>query len=207
MAASAPPHVVEMTNAIVSFVGRNDVSAYLVMMTARLVELCRVLKPTGCIYLHCDPTASHYLKVVMDAVFGKENFRTEIIWKRSSAHSDTRQGRKQHGRIHDTILFYTKSDDWSWNPQYTPYDESYVEDFYRYRESGSGRKYRVDNLTAAKPGGDTSYTWHVKRREGQNRSWEADLDEEYKAPQQGWEYKAVPPHKGRCWAYSQSNMR
>ena len=71
------------------------------MMAPRLVELRRVLKPTGSIYLHCDPTASHYLKILMDAVFGPVNFRTEIVWKRSSAHSDAKQGRKQHGRIHE----------------------------------------------------------------------------------------------------------
>ena len=70
--------------AIVRFVGRNDMTAYLVMMTVRLVELHRVLKPTGSIYLHCDPTASHYLKVVMDAIFGTGNFRNEIVWKRGS---------------------------------------------------------------------------------------------------------------------------
>ena len=81
--------------------------AYLVMMAPRLVELRRVLKPTGSIYLHCDPTASHYLKLLMDTVFGPEQFRTEITWKRTSAHSDTRQGRQQHGRVHDLILFYS----------------------------------------------------------------------------------------------------
>ena len=78
------------------FIGRNDMMAYLVMMTPRLVELRRVLKPTGSIYLHCDPTASHYLKLLMDAVFGARNFRTEITWKRTSAHiAITRQGRQQ----------------------------------------------------------------------------------------------------------------
>lgn len=133
------------------FLGDNDMLAYLSMMAPRLVELRRVLKATGSIYLHCDPTASHYLKLLMDAVFGAENFRTEIIWKRSSAHSDTKQGRKQHGRIHDVLLFYTRSDHWTWNPVYTSYDERYVEDFYKYVEEGTGRMYRLDNLTG--PGG------------------------------------------------------
>ena len=89
-----------MVAALRQFVGSNAMTAYLVMMAPRLVELHRVLKPTGSIYLHCDPTAGHYLKLLMDAVFGKENFRTQIVWKRTSAHSDTRQGRKQHGRPH-----------------------------------------------------------------------------------------------------------
>ena len=110
-----------------------------------------MLKPTGSIYLHCDPTASHYLKMLMDAVFGKEHFRTEISWKRTSAHSDTKQGRRQHGRIHDILLFYTKSDEWQWNPVYMPYDASYVESFYKFVEPETGRRYRLDNLTG--PGG------------------------------------------------------
>ncbi len=131
--------------------GDNDMMAYLAMMAPRLVELSRVLKPTGSIYLHCDPTASHYLKLLMDAVFGPRSFRTEIVWKRSSAHSDAKQGRRQHGRIHDIILFYTKTDDWQWNPQYTPYSQEYLDQCYKYVEEGTGRRYRLDNLTG--PGG------------------------------------------------------
>lgn len=129
----------------------NDMLAYLAMMAPRLKELGRVLKPTGSIYLHCDPTASHYLKILMDAVFGPSNFRTEISWKRSTAHSDTKQGRQQHGRLHDILLFYTKSNEWTWNPIYTPYDDQYVKSKYRHVESGTGRRYRLDNLTG--PGG------------------------------------------------------
>ncbi|PLS87657.1 MAG: site-specific DNA-methyltransferase, partial [Actinobacteria bacterium] len=123
------------------------VMAYLVMMSARLVELHRVLRPTGSLYLHCDPTSSHYLKIVMDAIFGPTKFRTEIIWKRSSAHSDTKQGRRLHGHIHDTILFYTKGDDWTWNPLYTPHDPEYVARFYKHIEPETGRRYMLDNIT------------------------------------------------------------
>lgn len=130
---------------------RGGMLAYLVMMAPRLAELRRVLKPTGSIYLHCDPTASHYLKVVMDAIFGPQCFRTEIVWKRSSAHSDVKQGRKQHGRIHDVILFYTRGEHWTWNPQYMPYDPGYTDDFYSHVEPETGRRYRLDNL--AGPGG------------------------------------------------------
>lgn len=202
---TAQPAVAEMISALRQFIGTNQMMAYLVMMAARLVELHRVLKPTGSLYLHCDQTASHYLKIVLDTVFGPDKFRTEIIWKRSSAHSDTKQGRKQHGRIHDTILFYTKGDEWIWNPIYTSYDATYTENFYRYIDKASGRRFRVGDLTAAKPGGDTSYEWRIKRPiEGE--TWEADLDNEYKTPKQGWEYKGVPPYKGRYWAYSYSNM-
>ena len=116
-------------------------------MAVRLLAMRRVLAPTGSIYLHCDDTASHYLKMVMDAIFGQQNYRTEIVWKRTFAHSDTKQGRKQHGRIHDTLLFYTKGDSWTWNPAYTAHDKEYVEKFYKYIEPGTGRRYTLDNLT------------------------------------------------------------
>ena len=143
--------VSEAMQAFRKLLGTNDMLAYMSMMAPRLVELRRVLKPTGSLYLHCDPTASHFLKLLMDAVFGSANFRTEIIWKRTSAHSDTKQGRKQHGRIHDVLLFYTKTDDWNWNPVYTEYDREYVENFYRFVEPETGRKYRKGDLTG--PGG------------------------------------------------------
>jgi DNA modification methylase len=134
-----------------TFLHGSDMMAYLAMMAPRLVELHRVLKETGSIYLHCDPTASHYLKILMDAVFGPQNFRTEIIWKRSSAHNDAKQGRKQHGRIHDVLIFYTKGIDWQWNSVFTKYNEKYISEFYKYVEEDSGRRYRLDNLTG--PGG------------------------------------------------------
>jgi adenine specific DNA methylase Mod len=133
--------------ALRDLVGTNQVMAYLVMMAARLVELHGVLKPTGSLYLHCDPTSSHYLKLVMDAIFGPTKFRTEVIWKRSTAHSDTKQGRRQHGRVHDVILFYTKGDKWAWNPVYTPYDEEYVESNYKHVEPATGRRYQLDNIS------------------------------------------------------------
>ena len=149
-----------------ALLGDSDMMAYLAMMAPRLVELRRVLKSTGSIHLHCDPTASHYLKILIDAVFGPTNFRSEIIWKRSSAHSDAKQGRKIHGHIHDVILFYTKTDEWKWNGLYTPYEDSYIGRDYRLIEEGTGRHFRRGDLTAAKPGGDTEYDWHVKKRAG-----------------------------------------
>ena len=142
--------VAEAMQAFRKLLGTNDMLAYMSMMAPRLVELRRVLKPTGGLYLHCDPTASHFLKLLMDAVFGSANFRTEIIWKRTSAHSDTRQGRQQHGRIHDVLLFYTKTGDWNWNPVYTEYDREYIENFYRFVEP-DGRRYGLWDLTG--PGG------------------------------------------------------
>src|SRR5215218_6352755 len=118
--------VSKAVSALQDLIGKNQVMAYLVMMAARLVELHRVLKPTGSLYLHCDPTASHYLKIVLDTIFGPENFRNEIIWKRSSAHSDVTQGARHFGRITDTILFYAKGPNNTWNPQYAPYDQEYI---------------------------------------------------------------------------------
>jgi DNA modification methylase len=102
-------------------------------------------------YLHCDPTASHYLKLVIDAVFGKKNMGAELIWKRTSAHSDSKQGRMSYGRIHDTIFYYSKSDKITWNQSYTEYDETYISNFYKYIEEGTGRRYRLGDLTG--PGG------------------------------------------------------
>ena len=132
------------------FLGRSDLMAYLAMMAVRLVELRRVLKPNGSIYLHCDPTAGHYLKVVMDAVFRGEGFVNHITWKRSHAHSDGKQGSKHYGRNSDSILFYARSSNRVFNPQYSPYSEEYVERDYR-RVDGDGRKYRLDNIQG--PGG------------------------------------------------------
>lgn len=142
----------EMLRAMRGFLKENDMMAYLTMLAIRLIELNRVLKPTGSLYLHCDPTASHYLKLLLDAVFGVRTFRTEIVWKRSSAHSDTKQGRRQHGRVHDLIFFYSKSEDWTWNPVYTAYDPEYVEQFYKYVEPETGRHYTLGDLTG--PGGE-----------------------------------------------------
>ena len=191
--------------ALRQILGTNDMLAYLSMMAPRLLELRRVLKPTGSLYLHCDPTASHCLKLLLDSIFGPTRFRTEIIWKRTSAHSDTKQGRQQHGRIHDVLLFYTKTDAWNWNPVYTEYDQEYIDDFYRFVDPETGRRYRMGDLTAAKPGGDTSYEWRVKRPEG--KKWLADLTDEWTSPIPGWEYKGVPPYRGRYWAYSKEKMR
>jgi adenine specific DNA methylase Mod len=90
-----------LLKAIVDALGRNDVTAYLSMMAVRLIELRRVLKPTGTIWLHCDPTAGHYLKVLMDSIFDPRRFINQISWKRSTAHSDSAQGSRHFGRVTD----------------------------------------------------------------------------------------------------------
>ncbi|MBI2166186.1 MAG: restriction endonuclease [Chloroflexi bacterium] len=127
---------------------RNAMTAYLVMMAVRLVELRRVLKPTGSLYLHCDPTASHYLKVVLDSIFGKENFRNEIAWQRTGAHNDA----KRYGAVSDRLLFYSKSNKWTWNPQYTEYTPEYIKERYHYVEESSGRLFWPNQMTGAGQG-------------------------------------------------------
>jgi site-specific DNA-methyltransferase (adenine-specific) len=139
----APVHVGRMIGAMREFVGTNQMMAYLVMMAARLVELHRVLKPTGSLYLHCDPTASHYLKMILDTIFGPQNFQNEIIWKRTSAKG---LAFTRFASNHDVIFRYSKSNKWVWNPQYAPHDPEYLENFYRYIEPDTGRRYRLDNL-------------------------------------------------------------
>jgi DNA modification methylase len=185
--------------------GQSNMMAYLAMMAPRLVELHRVLKQTGSFYLHCDPTASHYLKILLDAIFGVKNYINEITWKRSSAHSDTKQGMHRCGKIRDVIFFYSKSDDYIWNPLYTPYSKDYLESEYRHKDQNE-RYYKETDLTAAKPGGDTNYDWPVKREKSKKTHWQADLVEEYKDPKPGWEYSLVRPYTGRFWAYSKANL-
>src|SRR6516162_9409799 len=117
--ASPATQAAELLRAMRSFLSENDMMAYLAMMAVRLIELHRVLKPTGSLYLHCDPTASHYLKILLDGVFGKENFRNEISWERHEGHSDA----KRFGSTHDIILYYQKSKDATFNKVHTPYSE------------------------------------------------------------------------------------
>ena len=171
-----PSTVSTIVAALRAGIGENQMMAYLVEMAVRLVELHRVLKPTGSLYLHCDPTASHYLRVLLDAIFGAERFVNEVVWKRSSAHSDVVQGARHYGRIHDTLLFYTKSDDRTWTTSYEPYDPQYIESVYRSVDK-DGRRYQTQPLHAAKPGGDTLYEW-----------------------------KGALPPPGRYWAFSRDNM-
>jgi DNA modification methylase len=138
------PNLKNMIVFLHEYLGQNDMMAYLVMMTIRLRELHKKLKPTGSIYLHCDPTSSHYLKIVMDAIFGVKSFKNEIVWKRTHAHS----GAKRLGPIHDIILFYTKSDNYVWNPQHLLYSEKYIHDFFHFKDP-DGKEYRLTILTGS----------------------------------------------------------
>lgn len=137
----------ELLRALRGFLKENDVMAYVAMMAVRLLELHRVLKPTGSLYLHCDPTASHYLKLVMDAIFGVANFRNELVWKRTSGH----KGVSQFGRVHDILFFYTKTEESSWNPPAAPQDELNVRGHDIMRD-GRGRSFRVSDFSGAGQG-------------------------------------------------------
>lgn len=145
--AVAPAPLVELLRGLESFLRHSEMFAYLVQMAVRLVQLHRVLKKTGTLYLHCDPTASHHLRMVLDAIFGPHQFVNEIIWKRQSAHSDIGQGAKHLGRLHDVIFLYAKGLLRRWNMQYQPYSEEYIRKFYRYVDEDTGRRYCLDNLT------------------------------------------------------------
>jgi site-specific DNA-methyltransferase (adenine-specific) len=156
----------ELLRAMRTFLGENDMMAYLAMMAVRLLELHRVLKPTGSLYLHCDPTASHYLKLLLDAVFSPANFQNEIIWKRTGSHG----GSKRWGPIHDTIFFYTKSHLYLWNRSFQEYEQTYLDDFYRF-EDDRGR-YRLVTLTGAGTrNGDSGAPWRGINPTESGRHW------------------------------------
>lgn len=139
--------VSDVMQAFRKFLGTNDMLAYLTMMAPRLVELHRALKPTGSIYLHCDPTASHYLKLLMDAVFRPENFRNEVIWERTTG----RKSGNQFGRVHDVIVFYSKGSSTTWNPPATPQSNDNVRGHDLLKDK-SGEVYRLSDLTGAGQG-------------------------------------------------------
>ena len=134
-----------------TFLGNSDMMAYIAMMAPRLIELHRVLKVTGSIYLHCDPTASHYLKILLDGIFGPSNFVNEIVWKRSDAKGDAGQGARHLGRVNDVLLLYAKqSGVQTFHPQFLPMEDDYVKRWYRYADT-DGRRYKLDNMLG--PGG------------------------------------------------------
>lgn len=140
--------------------------AYLIYMVQRLLHMKSILRPTGSIYLHCDPTASHYIKVMMDGIFGHQNFQNEIVWKRTGSHG----GSKRWGPVHDTILFYTASDKYTWNRVFQEYDESYLDKFYRFNDARG--RYRLVTLTGAGTRtGDSGKPWRDVDPTTSGRHW------------------------------------
>lgn len=148
--------VSEMIQSLRRFLKESDMMAYLVMMANRLVELRRVLKRTGSLYLHCDPTASHYLKIVLDAIFEPQNFRNEIVWKRQSAHSDAKF---KFPDVADIILFYSKSNAIDFKPQFAGYNQSYVDKFYRFDDKDGRGLYQIADMASPNPRPHMMYEW------------------------------------------------
>jgi len=186
---SGPPPVRRMLTALFETIGPNDLMAYLVMMTPRLVELRRVLRPTGTIWLHCDPTASHYLKVLLDTIFGKEHFLSEVIWKRTSAHSSA----KRPGPVHDVLLVYTKTAQYTWNPQYQPYDPDYIATFFDQVDPDGRRWKRADLTGAGVRHGATGQPWRGINVTAKGRHWAippSELDKLDAAGRVHWPQKA-----------------
>ncbi|MGE0085487.1 MAG: DNA methyltransferase [Desulfococcaceae bacterium] len=178
---NAPEQVIRMISSLREFIGSNRMMAYLVMMTARLIELHRVLKPAGSLYLHCDPTASHYLKIVLDTVFGIENFRNEITWKRRKGTFSTVHESNKFGVCTDIILFYVKSNNAQFHPQYSfedPTYKDYIEKSFKHIDE-NGRRYQSDNL--ANPGVRPNLIYDYKG---------------YKPPKGGW---AISKEKMEQW--------
>jgi DNA modification methylase len=181
--------VAEVVRALRSVLGENDMMAYLTMMAIRLLELHRVLKPTGSLYLHCDPTASHYLKIVLDQVFGAEHFRNEIIWLRTApkGHAFSR-----FPSTHDVILAYGKNDATVWNTPFIGLRDEYMESHYRMVEPGTGRRYMLDNLINPNPD-RPNLTYEFPPGSGRVRVWRWTQERMLEAWKEG---RVVVPERG-----------
>ena len=159
--------VIELMHGFHNAIGENDVMAYLVMMAPRLYHLHRVLKPTGSLYLHCDPTASAYLRLILDCIFSPKNFRSEIVWRRTNSHNKTN---RQYGPIHDTIFFYSKTDIFKFHPGARPYNKAYIEE--RFKHFDDRGRYQTNYLTG--PGtrnGESGKTWRGFNPTSAGRHW------------------------------------
>jgi len=167
---SGNTNAADLLRAMRSSLGENDMMAYLAMMAVRLLELHRVLRSTGSLYLHCDPTASHYLKLLLDAIFGADRYRNELVWKRTSTHSDS----KTWSKVADTILFYTKANgrDFTWNTPRETHTADYVATKYRYKDP-DGRIFRLHDMTSPRPRPNMTYEWQG-----------------FPSPSKGWRFSA-----------------
>lgn len=185
---NSSPEIATMIGAMRQFIGTNQMMAYLVMMTVRLIELYRVLKPNGSLFLHCDPTASHYLKILLDTIFEYRNFQNEITWKRTSTHSDA----KKFPNISDTILFYSKTNQFTWNSIWVEHSQEYIDSHYRKVEPDSGRRYQLGDLT--KPKGSEGYFYDLLGCKPPKNGWRMPFST---AEQWIAEGKVVMPTKGK----------
>lgn len=162
--------VADLAQALHHMLGKNDMTAYLFMMTERLIELHRVLRPTGSLYIHCDPTASHYLKITLDAIFDPRNFRNEIIWRRTGSHG----AQKSYGPIHDTVLFFSKTDDYYFKVIKQPYMKGHVESRFSKDPSSGKMKFTTGGniLTGSgATGGESGQPWKGFDPSAKNRHW------------------------------------
>jgi DNA modification methylase len=173
-----------------TFLRDTDMLAYLAMMAPRVVELRRVLKPTGSLYLHCDSTASHYLKMLLDAVFGPMNFRSEITWKRTNVHSDS----KNWSNVSDMLLYYVRDSraSFTWNPIYFKHSDEHVSS--KYRADESGRFYTLSDMTSPHPRPNMMYEWKG-----------------HQSPPMGWRYSKDTMQRldeeGRIWYPADKDKR
>ena len=175
LVVTAPHLLVETIKSFRGFLTETNLMAYLVMMALRLVELHRVLKPTGSFYLHCDPTASHYLKIILDQIFGVENFRNEIYWKRKTGRAGPTN---RFGTSCDILLWFSKSNDYLFTPQYRESNPEYIKKMFRYTDE-NGRRYRIDNLASPNPRPNLTYEYKG-----------------YRPPEKGW---AISREKMEQW--------
>jgi site-specific DNA-methyltransferase (adenine-specific) len=177
-----PESVSQVIAALRTGIRGSDMLAYLVEMAVRLVELRRVLRATGSLYLHCDPTASHYLKVILDAIFGPENFRSDITWKRTNVHNDS----KDWSAVSDTLLYYVKdrSAAYTWNPVRLGHSDEHVRS--KYRPDADGRLYTLSDMTSPNPRPNMMYEWKG-----------------HASPPMGWRYERATMERldaeGRIW--------
>jgi len=178
LSGSYPVQLKEMLRAFREFMGPTEMMAYLTMMAIRLFELHRVLKRTGSLYLHCDPTSSHYLKVLLDQVFGVANFNNEIIWKRKTGRGETSHKSRRFGVCTDILLFYSKSKSTEFNAQFGESNPEYIAKFFKYK-GPNGRLYAIDNLASPSPRPNLTYTYRG-----------------YKPPPYGW---AISKEKMKQW--------
>jgi site-specific DNA-methyltransferase (adenine-specific) len=176
--------------ALYDILGQSEMMAYVLMMAPRLLELHRTLKATGSMYLHCDPVASHYLKIILDVVFGPQHFVNELTWKRTTAHGDAK---RKFADVADILLLYGKAQAYVFHVQHLQHSAEYSSTKYRYKDS-SGRVYRLDNMTSPNPRPNLTYVWKG-----------------FHPPQNGWRYSRETMERldseGRIWYPNDTSKR